>query len=200
METLNKVAMSPTGWDSRENYIGSTNFNGWYVVLGRNRDSDTLSESNWEAALEMLGGESRSVQIFRFGHWACGWIEYLCVRGPHYAQGLEIEKKLEGYPVLDDDDFSEREASEWQQGWEDWGYREFCRELVKQFELSDGVVNFLESADKSECDYWCSQHANSWGRILDEQWSDSKCLIDKMDRSMCFDLLMTLRRARVAVA
>ena len=50
MEKLNKVYANPSGWDSLSNYMGVTPEADLYVVLGRNRDSALLSESNWECA------------------------------------------------------------------------------------------------------------------------------------------------------
>jgi len=112
MKTLYEVAENPSGLDSFDNYMGETPPRDWLVVLGRNRDSDVLSESNWESALLLLCGESESVRVFRFGHWACGWIEYLCVAAssPEHVQiGEDIVAQIADYPVLDEDDYSTRE-------------------------------------------------------------------------------------------
>ena len=122
MEKLNKVYANPSGLDSLSNYMGETPEADLYVVLGRNRDSDLLSESNWECALKRLGGESETVEIHRFGHWACGWLEYLCVRekSKEYDEALKIEDELEGYPVLDEEDWIKREDKAAQKGWKEW--------------------------------------------------------------------------------
>jgi hypothetical protein len=139
MEKLSKVMMNPSAWDSRENYMGSIPEDPWLVVMGWNRDSDILSESNCAAAIELLGGESETVQIFRFGHWACGWIEYLCVKAgsPSEAIGDEICERLEAYPILDENDFSEREQEEADRVWQecyDWQDRiERMRKFRDQF-------------------------------------------------------------------
>ena len=101
MKTLNKVASNPSGLDSYSNYAGEIPSDSLLVVLTRSRDSDILSESNWEVALERLGGESDTVEIHRFGHWACGWGEALCVQAGS----------------LSDDHFSEAESDEAQRVW-----------------------------------------------------------------------------------
>lgn len=74
MKTLAEVAQNPSGWDSEANYVGKplSSFSDVYIVLTRSRDSSTLEESNWRSALKRLGGESETVQIYRFGYWACG--------------------------------------------------------------------------------------------------------------------------------
>lgn len=82
------------------------------VVAGRNRDSDILEESNFEATLERLGGESKNVEVHRFGHWGCGWFELITVNPKATAKlriAYEIKAALESYPVLDESDFCERE-------------------------------------------------------------------------------------------
>ena len=63
---------APTGFDSAGAFLPDRQ--DWFVVpVGRNRDSGPASESNFKAALEMLGGESDDVEVCNFGHWACGW-------------------------------------------------------------------------------------------------------------------------------
>ena len=61
MKTLNEVMQRPSATDSLDNYLGATDFPGWYVVLTHDRDSDCLQESNWRVALARLGGESDNV-------------------------------------------------------------------------------------------------------------------------------------------
>ena len=119
MRALEQVVASPSAFDSLSNYVGQSQFPGWDCLLIRNRDSDVLSECNFAVALEQLGGESDSVQIHRFGHWACGWWEALAVQQgtPAHATATAIAEQLEDYPVLDDDAFSEAEQIAADQIW-----------------------------------------------------------------------------------
>lgn len=136
----------PTPFDSNENFIafdseGLDSIEGWFIVLGRNRDSDILTESNFDAALKSLGGEGDDVQVHRFGHWACGWYELLLVRPDTKAckRAEEIESALSDYPVLDDEDLSEREQEEADRIWRDcYSVKEriaYIRENRTQFEF-----------------------------------------------------------------
>lgn len=122
MKTLEQVAQNPSGWDSVANYVGKplSRFSDVYVVLTRSRDSSTLEESNWRSALKRLGGEgeSETVQIYRFGHWACGWWEALCVTGASIAAGEEIYQELQQYPVVDEADCSMLEFDNAAEAWE----------------------------------------------------------------------------------
>lgn len=141
MEKLNKVMMNPSGWDSRANYMGDVPGDEWLVVMDWNRDSDILSESNRAEALAMLGGEGDDVHIFRLGHWACGWIEYLCVKAgsDKEAIGDDIRDQLDAYPVLNEDDYSERQDEEanriWTECYNDHERLAYVREHRNQFEF-----------------------------------------------------------------
>lgn len=117
----------------------------WLVApVARNRDSDCLSESNFHAFIEAMGGESENVQIHRFGHWANGWFEIVLINPamPELVkQAEELEAALENYPVLDENDFSERENEEANQVWRNC-YRErdrieYIRKHRSQFEFRD---------------------------------------------------------------
>lgn len=111
--------------------FGSTieNMDDWLVLdIGRNRESDCLQESNWHVALKKLGGENYDdvddtgdVRIVRFGHWACGWIEHIFVRPNTLAHKIakKLESEIEDYPVLDENDLSEREDEAADHIWRD---------------------------------------------------------------------------------
>jgi hypothetical protein len=107
----------PTPFDSKANFFSwdseaIEDIQEYWVLLSRNRDSDLLSESNFKKVLESLGGESDTVQIHRFGHWACGWYELLLVHPYLTERAEEICDALNSYPVWDEEDLSERELDE----------------------------------------------------------------------------------------
>lgn len=99
-------------WEYAENYCGE-DYSDYFVGPSRHRDSQPLEESNFEAALERLGGETkRNVIVARSSHWAVGWVEQILVHKSAKAKLkilAEIKRDLEEYPVLDDDDFYSRE-------------------------------------------------------------------------------------------
>ena len=139
----------PSAFDSRSNFMAFDadaleSIEEWFVLpCSRNRDSDCLTESNFAVALEMLGGESETVQVHRFGHWACGWYEIIVVKPETDAakKAEEIEKSLDDYPVLDDEDFSERESKAADETWKNCYSNEeriaFIREHRDEFEFFD---------------------------------------------------------------
>ena len=94
----------------------------WYVLpVSQTRDSGNLAESNFIAALEILGGERTNiVEVHRFGHWGPGWFEIIIVNpraGKTMKKALGIESSLADYPVLDESDLSAREWEEMEETW-----------------------------------------------------------------------------------
>ena len=79
MKLLKEVIASPTIFDSMNNFLGEVPENNLLFVYAQNRDSDRLTRSNFECILKELGGESETVCVIRYGHWACGWVEYIGV-------------------------------------------------------------------------------------------------------------------------
>jgi len=120
----------PTGFDPKG--IVLSDQQDWLVLpCGRNRDSMPLDESNFAVALKELGDESDTVEVHRFGHWACGWFEIIIVK-PDTSEAEtanEIENSLADYPVLDDCDYSEREDQYATEVWNN------CFDLVGKVEL-----------------------------------------------------------------
>ena len=129
------------GLDSFNNYSGE-GIGHAVVVVGRNRDSEVLSESNFEAALHELGGESETVQIHRFGHWGCGWFELLTV-DPNDKKALriayDIKQRLVDYPVLDEDNFYERE-NEYQTDYAESSKDELAKAIVTHLGLPEELA------------------------------------------------------------
>jgi hypothetical protein len=80
----------------------------WYVVpQNKTRDANVLDESNFDCILKHLGGESDTVEVHRFGHWACGWYELILVHPSRKNEVEKIEKDLDNYPVFDEDHYSQ---------------------------------------------------------------------------------------------
>lgn len=98
-------------WSYPPNYAGAEWY-GYYVFLGRHRDSDELAESNFDVALDHLGGEDgEKVVVVRENHWAVGWVEWI---GIHQTAKELVEKAnemldyiVECYPVLDEQHYSQ---------------------------------------------------------------------------------------------
>lgn len=101
-----------SGWDRPNGYA-------LFPACWHTRDSDALEESNFAEAwarfqivpLERENAGTHEPFQANFGHWAVGWIEGIAIPlTPAYVQeALSILDDLEGYPVLNEEDYSERE-------------------------------------------------------------------------------------------
>lgn len=151
------------GWPN--SYYGD--FPDFYVFLGRSRDSSILEDSNFCAALDLLGGESEDIVIERAGHWACGWVEHIAINPDNSDKvriAEEILERLEDYPVLDEEDFSEREFEEYAEEFEAW-YSMELREF--QDENDDIPENIIAMAREFAFDS-ISSDGIAWKYVCDK--------------------------------
>jgi len=112
--------------DERENYYMAP------VLL--TRDSGLLDQANWEAMVAILNSEQcQEYEIHRFGHWLTGWFEVVLVppdsKDHHVC--INIAEKLQDYPILDEDKYSQMCQDEYLRSWNDYGCRDFQEELEK---------------------------------------------------------------------
>lgn len=125
---------SPTAFDSnididRENWL--------VMPVMQTRDSGPLDQSNFTTFLKVLGGESETVEVHRFGHWGPGWFEIIIIDptdATAFDAAYDCARALEDYPVLDDSDFSQREHDAATESWSTWAYRDFSRDCEKELE------------------------------------------------------------------
>jgi hypothetical protein len=92
----------------------------WTVVYTHSRDSRLLEQSN-AAAIEkaMKPFLGRTARAENHNHWACGWIAgyaiRVCGRNGRVTKAFkawcELQAKLQDYPVLDEEDYSQRELN-----------------------------------------------------------------------------------------
>lgn len=85
----------------------------WYILpIQTSRDADALARSNWRTVLADLGGESETLEVHRWRHWACGWYELAIIHPDRASEAHAWQKALNDYPVADDMDYSELEAED----------------------------------------------------------------------------------------
>ena len=132
----------PTGFDAKG--LESERIGPARVLLQQTRDSGCLDQSNFYCSLAMLGGESEFVQVHRFGHWGCGWVELLLIleAAPDEIKetAAEIACSLEDYPILDEGDLSDRECQEAGEYWENMSGDkriEYIRNNREQFDFTN---------------------------------------------------------------
>lgn len=109
-------------WTMPRDYFGAEWPEYYSAGVGRSRDSDCLEESNFHAMLAGLGGESDTVQVVRESHWAVGWVEWIAIHESDEKSlraADAMQEQLEDYPVLDEEDCSQREWDECERVWSD---------------------------------------------------------------------------------
>lgn len=137
---------SPTPLDNK-GYMLDDRQNWIVVPVSRTRDTGAFEESNFETAVSILGGESDTLEIHRFGHWGPGWFEILLAHPSLKDQVDEIQASLDHYPLLDDEDFSNREYEEACETWENFTLADrvdYCkRSNVSIFAARHDDLNFV---------------------------------------------------------
>jgi len=125
----------PTQFD---NHIEVEDREHWLVVpVSQTRDSGPFNKTNFQSALDILGGEGNSVEVHRFGHWGPGWFEIIIVDpdSPERAKAEDIEACLESYPVLDDEALSQAEWDDYCESWDNYYASDFRKAIVDTFDL-----------------------------------------------------------------
>lgn len=135
-------------WSMPRHYFGASWPNHYSAGVGRSRDSDDLEQSNFAVMLKDLGGESDVVTVVRESHWAVGWVEWIAIEAdgtPESDEALEVAdanvERLANYPILDENDWSEREMETANGIWRDcYSVAErirYIRDNSSQFEFRD---------------------------------------------------------------
>jgi hypothetical protein len=124
----------------------------WALVYMSNSDSGLLAQSNEQAITKMLDkfteDQDPDVVFESHYHWACGHIDGFSVRvyradgsiTDAFREVCRIQERLEDYPLLDEEDYSQREyeatlanyageighyRSDLEDGWESTVYQHF---------------------------------------------------------------------------
>ena len=129
----------PTGFDSAG--LGCAEQQDWLVApCSTTRDSESLSRANWQSMLAMLAEvdpDENDHETHHFGHWGPGWFEIVLVRPDSRAAGAmeECARKLDDYPVIDDDVLSAVEHDDENESWQNHDGREFLRAIASNLGL-----------------------------------------------------------------
>lgn len=131
-------------WTMPDSYMGASWYDYYSAGVGQHRDCDALLRSNFESMLKKLGGESETIIVVRESHWAVGWVEWIAIHSTDEKAlntANEIMARLEDYPIIDEDHFSETEMNEanevWANCYNNKERLEYIREFRDQFEFYD---------------------------------------------------------------
>jgi hypothetical protein len=112
-------------WKKIPSYYGR-DWDGYASIMGRNRDSGCVDNSNWEEACRLLnpwiGEEGSGVEINRCSHWACGWTEEIMISPEAPDRAKEIAQKIltriADYPILNEDLYNQKQSDHAIETWE----------------------------------------------------------------------------------
>ena len=131
-------------WTMPECYVGAVWPATYSAGVGQSRDSDALERSNFACMLRAIGGESDTVTVVRESHWAVGWVEWIAIHQDDSAAleiADEIKAGLDDYPVIDENDWSERESDDadetWKNCFNDSDRLAWIRDHRSEFEFRD---------------------------------------------------------------
>lgn len=162
-----KTTLPP--WTRASNYIG-TDWTGWLVFLSRHRDSGDLENSNFEAGLAIVkkvasiqpvdDDDSASVQVVSENHWAVGWVEWIAIHPSDLGAvkaAEEVLARLEGYPVLDDEDHSRREWDSAQEIWRNCYNERERAQIIRKNRTSFNFDSWAELRDCIRGEIYCGE-------------------------------------------
>jgi hypothetical protein len=92
----------------------------WGIVYTHNRDSGLLTMSNADAIAEAMesftGGDDPDLVMESHSHWAVGHVDGFSIRvyrdgeiTDAFRKYHDLMEQLDGYPILDEEDYSNRE-------------------------------------------------------------------------------------------
>lgn len=104
------------GWSSYDRPVDAER---WAIVYTHNRDSGLMALSNASVIDAKMAAflDSGDCQAESHSHWACGWVDGYAIRvrgddgelSPAWLAWCELQCAIEDYPVLDDNDYSDRQ-------------------------------------------------------------------------------------------
>lgn len=201
---IKEYALSNYNPDNYVSYLDDDEKAQWLIVprVGIHRDSEVLDISNNTAAQKMFAEIEAQYDTHRASHWAVGWVESLVVditNTDAVLLAMHIERFLEDYPILDEEDFGEREYDEGVEYFNDHVRTDLMREVAddiyQQYNLIDGgtgdlyedvydiadVIESLEDFDHSPENLLalCGWHYSlSELENFDPDWSDRQKLVE----------------------
>lgn len=119
----------------------------WAIIYTHNRDSGLLDQSNASVISKAMApfteGEEPSVVMESHSHWAVGHVDGFSVRvfdgkgeiTEAFRKYHELAESMDGYPILNEQDYGERELEATLENIEDAAWR-----LKNEFTLPEGWV------------------------------------------------------------
>lgn len=143
------------GWRARPE-----NDEAWTIITMQHRDSGALQRSNFiqiQKELEGIDADEENWRVERHSDFLVGWQEAFVIQ-VYDADGAitsafekmhELQERMDDYPVLAEEHFSELESEEFDESWKLWGFDEVKRNIEKQTDIDD-FDDFCKAKGKTE--------------------------------------------------
>jgi hypothetical protein len=180
--------------------LGLSDRQDWLVAYGRNRDSDLLTQSNWDAfckAMAEADAEGDDYETHTFNHWACRWVEILLVRPDSLCAEVaeEMQRQMDNYPVLNEEDFSEREWDAYQSYWDGGEAQDELARCVGAKWDCPNLCELIRQGDPSTVQQWVEKRIPSGDYWGEECFPRVRMVAEKVTSSELVTLAKNLRRA-----
>jgi hypothetical protein len=161
-------------WIEAPNYLGM-DLTDYYVVAVESEQSDTIDMSNYRVWHRLFP----DLEQFTFG----GFMKFKALM--IHKDSLLLEaidekmKSLKGYPILDDQDWSELESDQWYEYWSNWGYIECFEELLLT------IPELKDDKRVTSLDNECVLTSDELGELI-EDFADNFGYLDEFSISFNF--------------
>ncbi len=155
---------APTQFDTKG--LNLPDQQNWLVLpVSVNRDTaDPVTLSNWNVAQTILDEHDAIYDVHSFNHWGPGWFEIILVHPDDEGTAQTIEDSLADYPVLDDEDHSQREHDMWTDEYNSFWRGEILDELRRSNMLAEFIHDIdFPNDDEAKFDAWINERMNEVG-------------------------------------
>ncbi len=205
------VAYDPSALHYHDEDREAEDLSNWAYLRGR-LDGD--AEADWEATGERSYGSPVTLPDLSTGEWVIAradeldewWFRpdrpytystrVLAVRSESDAAEwvAECRERLEGYPLLDESDYSERDYAAWERCWSDWAARDVARAAA---ELIAADCHGLDVSDLADA---IDDHRDEWDRAAHEGMSYFHGLTGEYDQDGAAEAVVQWWRGALAAA
>jgi hypothetical protein len=156
-------------WHSFASGLDLTNPDNWFIFYTHNRDSRLLELSNAQVWTKIVEKYEYDIKEYNAFHFLVGWVEGYRVRvyrdykhtklTPAFIKVCETFEKLESYPILDEDVYSQLELEATSDNLE-----QELRWVISRHDLDVSPKDLVDQAYT-----YLSEHYNGWDDNIDDQ-------------------------------
>ena len=159
-----------TRWEKSENYYGP-DLSNYFIISQANRDDSVREMANHDAIVEDLEVIAQKhnygdefIDAERAKHWACGWVEFLCLRDDAPEELLEkavdyVEGDFYAYNIRKYGEYLDEYIND---NWDIYGeqFSNDVKPMLKKLGMTEEEINGQKFKDMFE--YCVQQNTEDW--------------------------------------